>query len=332
MSTQQKPIGSGFDAASTTEEVIVGIDLSGKTAIVTGGYDGLGLETARILSSAGAKIIVPARNLAKARSNTANMPGIEIWEMDLLDADQIDSFAERYLNTGKPLDILVNSAGIMGLPELTLDPRGFEMHFATNHLGHFQLTQRLLPALRRANGARVVSVAAWAHRHSVVHFEDLFFAHREYRPILGYAQSKTANILFAVELDRRERENGVRAFSLHPGSIVTNLARNWSQAQLRAFGVIDESGKPIIDPYTQRKTIQQGAATQVWCATSPALNDLGGVYCENVEVAEIVPPEERTNFAADDSARKVGVMPFAIDPESARKLWLVSNDLLGLKT
>jgi NAD(P)-dependent dehydrogenase (short-subunit alcohol dehydrogenase family) len=329
MASEQKPIGSGVNAYSTAEEVIAGIDLTGRMAVVTGGYDGLGLETARVLRLAGAQVIVPARNLAKAKANLAHVPGVEIWEMDLLDPASIDAFAGRFLKLGRPLDVLVNSAGIMGLPQLTLDNRGYEFHFATNHLGHFQLTHALLPALREAGKARVVSVSAWAHRHSPIHFDDLFFQNHAYVPILGYAQSKTANILFAVELDRREKANGIRAYSLHPGSIITNLGQNWSQEQLRAFGVIDAQGNPIIDPSRAMKTIPQGAATQVWCATNPRLADIGGVYCENVDVAGIVPPEERTNFGPDDSTRKVGVMPHAIDPVAAGRLWEVSDKLIA---
>jgi NAD(P)-dependent dehydrogenase (short-subunit alcohol dehydrogenase family) len=146
----------------------------------------------------------------------------------------------------------------MALPELTLDDRGYEYHFATNHLGHFQLTTRLLPALRAAKGARVVSVSAWAHRLSDVVFNDRNFTRREYKPMLGYAQSKTANILFAVGLDAREKENGVRAFSLHPGSILTDLGRNFTEEQRKAFGVLDANGKRILDPSRQLKTIEQG--------------------------------------------------------------------------
>ncbi len=295
--------------------------------MVTGGYDGLGLETVRVFVEAGAKVIVPARSLEKARSNLRPLPAVDVWEMDLLDADSITRFSDRFVDLGMPLDILVNSAGIMGLPQRTLDARGFELHFATNHLGHFQLTNGLLPALRAAGRARVVTVSAWAHRHSAIHFDDLFFERRDYVPILGYAQSKTANVLFSVELDRRESSNGVRAYALHPGSIITNLGRHWSKAQMLAFGVIDEEGNPVIDPATQRKTVPQGAATQVWCATSPALADIGGVYCENVEVSAIVPPAERENFASDDSTRKLGVMPHAIDPEAALRLWGLSETL-----
>jgi NAD(P)-dependent dehydrogenase (short-subunit alcohol dehydrogenase family) len=331
--TSQLPIGSGFTAASTTADVIRGIDLSGRVAIVTGGYAGLGLETTRALASAGANVIVPARDMAKARSAVAGMEGVEVEPMDLIDPVSIDSFAAKFIASGRPLHILVNSAGVMCLPELERDVRGFEHHFAVNHFGHFQLTIRLWEALKRANDARVVSVSAWAHRLSPVVFDDLHFQRRQYQPMLGYAQSKTANILFAVALDARGKSDGIRAFSLHPGSIVaTDLKRHFSREDLRAFGVFDQDGNPILDPAKQLKTIEQGAATQLWCAVSPQLAGMGGVYCENVEVARLVPPEESTDWGPDDSTRKLGVMPFAVDPEGADRLWSLSEHLLGLRT
>ncbi|MBW4081196.1 oxidoreductase [Paenibacillus sp. S150] len=331
MTTRQHPISSGFGASSTTDDVIRGLDLSGTTAIVTGGYAGLGLETTRTLVSAGANVIVPARDLDKARQALAGLKGAEIEEMDLIDPNSIDTFAAGFLASGRPLHILVNSAGIMGLPELTKDGRGFEYHFATNHLGHFQLTGRLWPALRRAGGARVVSVSAWAHRQSKVIYDDPNFERREYKPMLGYGQSKTANILFAVGVDKRGRDEGIRAFALHPGSIITDLARYATLEQLRNFGVVDDEGQPIIDPARQLKTIKQGAATQVWCATHPKLNGLGGVYCENVEVASLVLKEDNAPWKSDDSTRQVGVMPYAVDPEEADRLWSLSEQLLGLQ-
>jgi NAD(P)-dependent dehydrogenase (short-subunit alcohol dehydrogenase family) len=289
------------------------------------------LETVRTLASAGAQVIVPARNMDKATRALTGIARVEIAEMDLIAPGSVDAFADRWLASGRALDILVNSAGIMALPELTLDDRGYEYHFATNHLGHFQLATRLLPALRAAGSARVVSVSAWAHRLSEVVFGDVNFARRPYQPMLGYAQSKTANILFAVGLDAREKDNGIRAFSLHPGSILTELGRNFTEDQRKAFGVLDKNGNRIVDPSRQLKTIEQGAATQVWCATNPRLDGLGGVYCENVEVARIVPPDERSGWASDDSTRKVGVMPHAIDPGSADRLWARSEEMIGAR-
>lgn len=323
MLTPQKPLGSGFGAATTADEVITGIDLSGKTAIVTGGYSGLGRETARVLRAAGARVIVPARDMSRAREALAGI-GVEIAPMDLLDPSSIDAFAASFLESTPALHILVNSAAIMAVPELTRDARGYEYQFATNHLGHFQLTMRLLPVLRSANGARVVSVSSIGHRYSPVFLDDPHFKHRQYIPLAGYGQSKTANILFAVSLDQREKTHGVRAFSLHPGAIAdTGLGKYIPREQRVAAGVIDEQGKAVRDPARQLKTIGQGAATQVWCATSPQLNGLGGVYCENVDVAAVM-KEQPAKIDMADAMRLTGVMPYAIDPASAEGLWGLS--------
>jgi NAD(P)-dependent dehydrogenase (short-subunit alcohol dehydrogenase family) len=328
----QQPIGSGFHAGSTTEDVIQGIDLEGKVAVVTGGYAGLGLETVRSLARAGATVIVPVRNPDKASKALAGIPGVEMEQLDLLDPKSITAFTSLFLASERPLHILVNSAGIMALPRLTLDPRGYEYHFATNHLGHFQLTTQLWAALKRANGARVVSVSAWAHRLSPVVFHDPHFKNREYQPMLGYGQSKTANILFAVGADARGKADNIRAFSLHPGSIVvTDLGKNFTVEQRQAFGVLDHQGQPILDPAKQLKTVEQGAATQVWCATSPQLNGMGALYCENVEVAAVDSSPADHKWASDDSTKKLGVMPYAIDSKSAERLWKLSEEMLGYK-
>jgi len=322
----QEPIGSGFSSASSANDVLAGIDLTGKVAIVTGGYAGIGLATARALRAAGATVIVPARDLPKA---TRALDGIDIATsaMDLLDPASIDAFAARFLASGRPLHILVNSAGIMACP-LTRDARGYEAQFATNHLGHFQLVARLRPALRQAKGARVVSVSSWGHRYSPVVLDDPSFERRPYDRWAAYGQSKTANILFAVALDRRGRDEGVRAFSLHPGSIVgTDLKRHLSDEELRKAGVIDERGEPILDVARNLKSPEQGASTSVWCATSPQLDGLGGLYCENTEVARVVEAKDMAPPKHGDSQRVLGVMPYAIDPEIAEALWSLSERL-----
>jgi len=200
--TQQTPFGSGFGASTTASEIIHGCDLSGKIAIVTGGYSGLGLETVRVLRSAGAKVIVPARDHDKASKTLKGLDGVEIEVMDLLDPASIDAFAGKFLASARPLHILVNNAGIMACP-LARDERGYESQFATNHLGHFQLVTRLWTALRQANGARVISVSSMGHRYSPVVFEDPNFERRAYDRWAAYGQSKTANILFALALDKR---------------------------------------------------------------------------------------------------------------------------------
>lgn len=328
MTTPQEPIRSGFGAASTAADVIRGIDLTGKVAIVTGGYSGLGRETTRILWAAGAKVIVPARDQDKAAKALAGFPSVEIEAMDLMSPASIDAFAARFLASGRPLHILVNSAGIMACP-LMRDARGYEAQFSTNHLGHFQLVERLWPALRQANGARVVAVSSRGHRYSPVVFEDPNFNRRKYEPMSAYGQSKTANILFALELDKRGQAENIRAFSVHPGAIVaTDLGRYGSKEQLLKIGVIDEHGNPILDPLRQLKTVEQGASTSVWCATSPRLAGKGGVYCENNDIASIVTnPAPMGPTSGADSKGNYGVMPHAVDPEAAKRLWALSLEL-----
>jgi NAD(P)-dependent dehydrogenase (short-subunit alcohol dehydrogenase family) len=275
-------------------------------------------------------VIVPARDPGRAAAALEGLERVSVGPMDLLDPASIDAFASRFLATGRPPDILVNSAGIMAAP-LIRDGRGYESQFATNHLGHFQLTARLWEALSRANGARVVSVSSLGHRYSPVVFDDPNFEHREYNPWAAYGQSKTANILFAVELDERGRDAGVRAFSLHPGSIAgTGLERHVPRQDLQAAGVIDEEGNPILDPTRNLKTVPQGTATIVWCATSPQLAGLGGVYCENCDFAPVI-SEQIGETSMADGAHLRGVMPYAVDPKGAEQLWTLSERLLDLK-
>jgi NAD(P)-dependent dehydrogenase (short-subunit alcohol dehydrogenase family) len=329
MTTRQVPIASGFGPATTAAQIADGLDLSGKIAIVTGGYAGLGLETARALNAAGATVIVPARDLGKAKRALAGLHDVEIEAVDLLDPASIDAYADSFLASRRPVHMLINSAGIMACP-LTRDARGYEAQFATNHLGHFQLAARLWPALRRAEGARVVSVSSWGHRYSPVVLDDPNFERREYDRWSGYGQSKTANILFALSLDQRGEAHGIRAFSLHPGSIVsTDLKRYLSEEELRAAGVIDDMGRPILDPTRFLKTAEQGAATSVWCATSAQLDGMGGVYCENCDISPLVQDEDIVAWKLGDSTRKVGVMPYAVDAETAERLWGISEKLLN---
>ena len=322
--TPQQPIGSGFGPAATAEDVIKGIDLTGKIAIVTGGYSGIGLETSRVLKLARATVIVPARDMEKAKRNLTGLD-VELEPMDLFDPSSIDAFAEKFIASGRPLHILVNSAGIMATP-LSRSEQGYESQFATNHLGHFRLTAKLWPALLKANGARVVSVSSWGHRLSPIVFNDPNYQQRDYDRLTAYGQSKTANVLFAVELDAKGKAHNVRSFALHPGGIIsTDLGRHFSQEDLRSFGVIDANGKPILDPERQLKTVEQGASTSVWCAVSPQLNGKGGVYCENNEISPLVGTD--VEFSTQVGSMPMGVMPYAVDKESAAKLWTLSEEL-----
>ncbi|HMF78804.1 MAG TPA: SDR family NAD(P)-dependent oxidoreductase [Bryobacteraceae bacterium] len=329
--TKQAPIHSGFGPTTTARETLDGpsgkVDLNGKVAIVTGGYSGIGLETTRALAEAGATVIVPARTPEKARQALNGIPRVEQSRLDLLDPASIDTFGSEFLATGRPLHILINNAGIMRAP-LTRDARGYESQFSANHLGHFQLTLRLWPALRNARGTRVVSVSSRGHQRAGIDFDDPQFQHRAYDSGQAYGQSKTANVLFAVELDRRGEASGIRAFAVHPGAVVTDLIRHMTDEELAGFGISRASshgfiptGKSVAEG-GDFKTLEQGAATSVWCATSPRLAGMGGVYCQDVEIAEIRQP---------DSAGNSGVLPRAIGPEIAERLWVLSEDLTGVK-
>jgi NAD(P)-dependent dehydrogenase (short-subunit alcohol dehydrogenase family) len=313
MATQQVPIHSGFNAQTTAREVIGSRMLDGLTAVVTGGYAGVGLETTRVLAAAGATVIVPARTPDKAHAALAGLVRVEIDSLDLFDPASIAAFAARFLTSGRPLHMLVNNAGIMATP-LARDARGFESQFATNHLGHFQLTARLWPALRSALGARVVCLSSRGHGRAAVDFDDTHFQRRPYDKWLAYGQSKTANALFALALDARGVAHGVRAFSVHPGAIMTELVRSLSEEELNALVA-------RISPLAPFKNVEQGAATSVWCATSPQLEGMGGVYCEDVDIAETVPA---------DSPAPSGVRPWAMDPDLAERLWSKSEEWTGV--
>jgi NAD(P)-dependent dehydrogenase (short-subunit alcohol dehydrogenase family) len=262
---------------------------------------------------------VPARDQAKARANLAGHPELQLEQLDLMDQASIDAFAERFLASGRPLHLLVNNAGIMAAP-LTRDSRGYESQFSTNHLGHFQLTARLWPALAKAGGARVVSVSSRGHQRARVDLDDPNFDRRPYDPWEAYGQSKSANVLFAVGLDARGRASGVRGFAVHPGGIATDLGRFVPVEHMKAFGMLDEDGRPILDPARDRKSPEQGAATTVWCAVSPQLDGKGGVYCEDCDIARAT---------AADAEHGPGVRPWAIDPEIADELWTLSERLTG---
>lgn len=317
MPTKQAPIKSGFGARTTAVEALAGARLDGKIAIVTGGYSGLGLETTRALAGAGATVIVPARTPEKARAALRDVAGkVEQDALDLADPRSIDAFAARFIASKRPLHILINNAAIMASP-LARDARGYEAQFATNHLGHFQLAARLWPALKAANGARVVSLSSIGHRRSPVDLEDPNFDRKPYDKWESYGRAKSANALFAVGLDKRGAPHNVRAFAVHPGGIMTDLQRFMPDEEKRAMGWIDAEGR-VNERF---KSPAQGAATSVWCATNPQLNGRGGVYCEDCDIAVARAPEEQTMD---------GVRPWAVDDATADKLWDVSERMTGV--
>ncbi|MFJ5840773.1 SDR family NAD(P)-dependent oxidoreductase [Streptomyces shenzhenensis] len=313
--TAQHKIGSGFGAGSTADDVLAGIDLTGRLAIVTGGYSGLGLETTRALTRAGARVVVPARRPAVAHAALTGLDNVEVDELDLGDLESVRGFAERFLASGRAVDFVIDSAAIMACPETRVGP-GWEAQFATNHLGHFALVNRLWPALE-PGGARVVSVSSRGHHASGIRWEDVQWQHG-YDKWEAYGQAKTANALFARHLDRLGQGAGVRAFSLHPGAILTPLQRHLPREEMVERGWIDEQGNPL-DP-EGFKTPEQGAATQLWAATSPRLDGMGGVYLEDCDIAEPAPAD----------GERVGVKDWASDPEQAARLWTLSAELTGV--
>ncbi|WP_404195861.1 SDR family NAD(P)-dependent oxidoreductase [Streptomyces tauricus] len=319
MSTPQKPIGSGFTEKATTAEVLAGIDLTGRTALVTGGYSGVGLATTRALADAGAHVIVPARRPDAARAALAGLDAVEVAELDLADLDSVASFADRVLASERGLDLVIASAGIMA-PPLRRVGRGWESQFAINHLGHFALVNRLWPALADGRGARVVAVSSRGHRFTGIRWQDPHFESESYDKWAAYGQSKTANALFALHLDALGQNAGVRAFSVHPGVIDTNLQRHLPLAEQIAMGWTNEDGTPK-DP-AMYKSPEQGAATSVWAATSPQLAGLGGVYLEDCDIAEMA--TDPFDMATG------GVAEHAADEKDAARLWDLSAQLTGV--
>jgi NAD(P)-dependent dehydrogenase (short-subunit alcohol dehydrogenase family) len=316
MDTKQEPLGSGFGFETSAEEIVAGLDLRGKVIVVSGGHSGIGLETTRVLSNAGASVIVGSRDPQKAQEVLSDMRNVVGLQLDLGDPRSIDRFSEDFLRSNDSLNVLINNAGVMATP-LTRDSRGYEMQFATNHLGHFQLTSRLWKALKNAQGSRVVTLSSAGHRFAGVDLDDPNFTARPYDKWVAYGQSKSANSLFSVELDQRGKEHGIRAFAVHPGRILaTNLSRHITDEDLKVAGIRKENG--VVTSPVGIKTIEQGAATTVWCALSPQLNDKGGVYCANCDVSEIIP---------DESQLDAGVRQWAIDKPTAGALWELSEQL-----
>jgi NAD(P)-dependent dehydrogenase (short-subunit alcohol dehydrogenase family) len=312
------PDRTSFGAETTTDEVIGGIDLSGKVALVTGASGGLGAETARVLAAAGAAVTLAARDVAKAaqvaQQIRADTPGaaLEVMQLELHRPESVRRFAGEWLAGHPRLNLLVNNAGVMACP-LARTEEGWEMQFATNHLGHFLLTSLLLPALRAGAPARIVNVSSAGHRFAPVDFDDPHFERRPYDKWVSYGQAKTANVLHAVELDRRLHGHGVRAFAIHPGAILTELGRHLDRDDIATLQSRAPGGGLKFKP------VEAGAATQVYAATAPELEGMGGLYLEDCRVSGL--------RRSDQDVR--GYMPWAVDLSAAERLWVLSAMTLG---
>jgi NAD(P)-dependent dehydrogenase (short-subunit alcohol dehydrogenase family) len=298
----------------TAAEALDGVDLTGRTALVTGGYSGIGVEVVRALAGAGAHVLAPARRPEKAARVLAGIEGVEIGALDLADQQSVAAYAEGVLVGGRRLDIVIGNAGVMACPETRVGD-GWELQLATNHLGHYALVNRLWPAI--SDGTRVVSVSSTGHHLSDFRWDDPWFEDG-YDKWLAYGQSKTANVLFAVHLDELGRGRGVRAFSLHPGAILTPLGRHLQAEDLDAVMTLDADGNPVLPDF---RSPEQGAATAVWAATSPDLDGRGGDYLEDCGIARVVPDGPQTTD---------GVRGYALDPQAAARLWEWSAQVTGV--
>lgn len=319
----QRAVTSNFHAGSTGQEVLAGLSLAGRVAIVTGAYSGLGLETTRALMAKGVTVVAPARSVAKARRNLAGIVGnIQIIDMDLSDLASVSNFAEWVKNQFQRIDFLINNAGVMACPLNRVGP-SWEAQLAINHLGHFALTQALMPLLQRSPGVRVISLSSTAHKLSAIRWDDMHFASSDYDKWVAYGQAKTANALFANALSRRLRDSGGLSFAVHPGAIFTPLQRHLPQAEQIVLGWLDENGQPSEMAKNRFKTPAQGCSTTLWAATTSLLDKLPGVYCEDCNIA--LPTDVNSPMA-----RYAGVDAHACDDAAAERLWSISEQLLEM--
>lgn len=319
-------MSTSFGAKSTTDDVLAGVDLKGKRVLVTGVSAGLGVETARALAAHGADVVGAARDLKKAEGATAVVReaaaksggSLQLIELDLADLASVRAAADALVADGRAFDLVIANAGVMAPPfGKTVD--GFETQFGTNHLGHFVFVNRIASLLKA--GSRVVSLASAGHRFSDVNLEDPNFETTDYVPFEAYGRSKTANILFAVEFDRRHKDRGVRAVAVHPGGIQTELARHLDPAFIQGWiEQLNAQAAAEGQPPIEWKTIPQGAATSVWAGVVAPVETVGGLYCEDCHVAEL---------AEDASQIRAGVRSYALDPAHAQALWALSEKLVG---
>lgn len=322
-------MAKAFGEASTTDEVLLGVSLKGKRVLVTGVSSGLGVETARSLAAHGAQVVGAARDLKKADAATdevrkdaaANGGGFEVVALDLASLKSVRACADGLLKKGKPFDVVIANAGVMATPFGHTED-GFETQFGTNHLGHFVLVNRVAPLLRR--GGRLINLASAGHRFANVDIDDPNFERTPYDPWVAYGRSKTANILFAVAFDLLHRDHGIRAAAVHPGGIRTELGRHMDPAHWQAM--VDQINKQLAaegkGPF-QYKTIPQGAATPVWAGFVASADQIGGCYCENCHVSQIVPEDKQLSVSSG------GVRAYALDRKAAEALWRKSAELVG---
>ena len=313
-----------FGAESTTDDVLEGVNLSGKRILVTGASAGLGVETCRTLAAHGATVVGAARDLAKAERATAqvradarNGGGLELVELDLASLASVRKCADALVAAGKPFDVVIANAGVMACPKGTTAD-GFETQFGTNHLGHFVFVNRIASLMKP--GARLVNLSSAGHRFSDVDLEDPNFEHTPYTEFGAYGRSKTANILFAVEFDRRHKASGVRATAVHPGGIQTELGRYMTpEVMQQLIDSINAGQQAANAPAFSWKTIPQGAATSVWSGVVAPADEVGGLYCEDCHVAEL----------QENPDARGGVRAYALDPEHAKALWAKSEEMVG---
>lgn len=316
----QEKIGSGFGGKTEPGEILAGKDLTGKVAIVTGGYSGIGLETTRALAAHGARVYVPVRTPAKAAETLADIEGDVIAEaMDLADLASVRTYGQAVAAREEQIDLLINNAGIMACPETRIG-NNWESQFAVNHLGHFALTRELLPSLLNADRPRVVCLSSVGHRRSDILWDDIHFQSTPYEKWTAYGQAKTANALFALGLDMRYGERGLQAFSVHPGGIMTPLQRHLPAEEMVSLGWTDASGQLSELAKSLFKTPSQGCSTTLWAATSDMLNEYGGQYCEDCDIADL---------ATAESPRFRDVSVWAASEEGAERLWKITEEVLA---
>ena len=318
----QKPLDSGFNSKTYADEITKDIDLTGKIAIVTGGYSGIGIETTRALINSGAEVIIPAKRSEVAIKNLEGIVSKEnVIEMDLSDLNSVKNFTDGYKENFNRLDLLINNAGIMACPETRIG-NNWESQIAINHFGHFMLTKELMDMMADNDGARFVSLSSSAHSLTGMLWDDIHFLNSPYDKWMAYGQSKTASSLIAIEFDRLMEDKGVRGFSVHPGGIMTPLQRHLQNEEMVALGWMKEDGSLSDLAKNFFKTTSQGASTTLWCATSSSLNNIGGVFCEDCDIAKI------KSDVDESMQRYFGVADWAVDIDEASKLWELTEKTL----